>query len=265
MEFTRREQLDATAAALKRHADLGKLLHTAVQTYSAQSNHLEGLYNEVDKLTKGKSLVPTSDLLIDLVNSLISDAKELVCRDTYLDRLKTFVSAGDNPNYPDVLVALRILRQGLQRFNSLLETETDMHAGIGTELKTILSALQVAERDERDFDKNNDSDSTETEGDSDDTQEQDEEEVDDDSEADDDGEEGDGDYEEDDDSEQAEEYHEYVRKQEVRARLNGGAISEAWFRDRGGEALFNFAELDRRGIPTYEPPSEGITFIKCEK
>lgn len=264
VEFSRQEQLNLAVAALGRHADLGKLLLAATRTQSTQASHLQGLYGEVDKLTKGKSLMPTSDLLVDLVNSLISDAKELVYRDIYLSRLKTFVPAGNNPIYPDVLVALRILEQSLQRFNYLLEAETSKHADIGNELVTILSALQVADEDEHDFAENGEPGGG-TEEASDDTQDEDtdtEEEADDQSEEEDDGQEEDAEYAADDDSEDVEQYEEYVRKQDVRRKLAGKALSDVWFVKHNDDMLFNFAMLDRLGLPKYEPPSEGITFIK---
>lgn len=144
MDFSRQEQLDQVITELKRQADFRLLIAAAKRTHAAQVSHLEGVYSEVDKLTKGKSLVPTSDLLVEIVNSLISDAKGLIYRDTYLDRLKTFVPAGDNPAYPDVLVALRILQQTLARFDSMLDSESADHAEIGEQLPTLPAVLQVA-------------------------------------------------------------------------------------------------------------------------
>ena len=259
MDFSRQEQLDQANVELKRHVDLGRSITVAKKTHAAQVSHLEGVYAEVDKLTKGKSLVPTSDLLVEIVNSLISDAKGLIYRDTYLDRLKTFVPAGDNPAYPDVLVALRILQQTLSRFNSMLLSEDANHAEVGEQLRTVLAALQVAEADELKF--YNDSPSTE-DGE---VESDDEEEDDDDAGLDEEEEEEEED--EDDPSDDSEDdgsdaYQEHVWKTEVSARLDRTDVSATWFRrNRDGDYYFNFPRLDVSGIPHYTPPDGGITFL----
>lgn len=212
--------------------------------------------------------MPPSDLLVEVVNTQIADAKALIFRDAYLDRLKSFVPAGDNPNYPDLLLSLRILQQTSERFASMLEVETQRHLSIGSELLTIAAALSIAEQDEVDFqNESNDGEVSEDDddeledsedddnrdaGDSDDI----EDEEDDDSESvDDDGEE---------DEEETEEYNEYVRKSEVKAKIDG-PISDPWFRKYDDELLFNFEKLDRVGIPSYEPPKDGITYEPSSK
>jgi hypothetical protein len=84
-------------------------------------------------------------MLIGLLNIVIEDSKQLVFRDTYLDRLKTFVPAGDNPAYPDVLVALRVLQQSLQRSQSMLDAESGKQYKVFIQVQTVLTALQVAQ------------------------------------------------------------------------------------------------------------------------
>jgi|ERR1017187_931678 hypothetical protein len=268
MEFSRREQLDSAVAALDKHGKFGDAIRKAHQNHLAQTSQLRGLYEEVDKLTKGKSVVPPSDLLVEVVNAQIADAKALIFRDAYLDRLKSFVPAGDNPSYPDLLLSLRILQQTSERFTSMLDVETQRHFSIGSELQTIASALRVAEQDEVDF-HNEVSDEEES-----DTSENDEDEQGDVASDDDNGSDSD-DVEEEDDSElaeedgeegenQTEEYDEYVRKSEVKAKIDG-PISDAWFRNYGVEVFFNFEKLDRVGIPSYEPPKDGITYEPDQK
>jgi hypothetical protein len=275
MEFSRQTQLDAVLAAMKEHDQFNPLLSSAARIRSSQWSHLQGLYDEVDKLAKGKSLLPTSDLLVELVNSLITDTKNLVFRDEYLDRLKTFVPAGNNPNYPDVLIALRILQQTLERFASLLETETARHSDTGTQLATILGALQVACQDEIDFYANSEATDEGSEGESvddetsavdegsigseEEAEENDDDEPDDDDESDSDDQE----YEDGDgDPEDEEKYDEYVTKVQVRKALDGKSVSLEWFTKEDDDEIFNFGKLDDAGIPRYVPPSEGITFIK---
>jgi hypothetical protein len=277
MEFSRQAQLDAVLASMKEHDQFKPLLSTAARIRSSQGSHLHGLYDEVDKLAKGKSLLPTSDLLVELVNSLITDMKNLVFRDEYLDRLKAFVPAGNNPNYPDVLVALRILQQTLERFASLLETETTRHLDTGTQLATILGALQVARQDEVDFHENNEATDESSEGESangetsdvnEDSIESEEEAEENDDDGSDDADESDSDgqeYEdgdEDGDPDDEQEYDEYVSKAEVSKALGGESVSAEWFTKEDDYEIFNFTKLDNGGIPHYVPPSEGITFIK---
>jgi hypothetical protein len=263
MPFERQEQLDSAAQALKSHLELRASIDEAARRHSEQASQLTGLYEEVDKLTKGRSIVPTSDLFVELANNLIADAKTLVFRDTYLDRLKEFVPAGNNPSYPDILIKLRTLVQSLGRFQAMLKAESAKHSSIALELKMILAALELAKQDE--------------EGASDDIAE---DEVEYDDEPEDENEiEGEGEEEdeqlEDDDSQVSDEY---VSKNRVKVRLGMDVSSlesllgqevrkhyDRWFHRVEGEEYFNFARLDRLGLPEYEPPAAGITFEKPGK
>lgn len=262
MEFSRQEQLTVVLSSMERHARIGELLRKAAQTHSSQASHLVGLYEEVDKLTKGKTLVPTSDLLIELANSLITDAKALIYRDTYLDRLKIFVPAGDNPAYPDVLIALRVLQQSSDRFRNMLSGEGSKHSGIGNELQTILAALRAAESDEEAFESKDELDES-----SNDEEEEsaDDEEPDEDEDEDEYSENDDGDEANDGDNEDEDVYEEYVQKNDVHKWFTGGTMSEHWFvKIRGGDQLFDFDKLDNGQLPKYEPPKDGITFVQSE-
>jgi hypothetical protein len=247
MEFSRKEQLDSAVTALSKCGKFGDVIRKAHQNHLSQTSQLRGLYEEVDKLTKGKSVVPPSDLLVEVVNTQIADTKALIFRDPYLDRLKSFVPAGDNPSYPDILLSLRILQQTSERFTAMLAAEVQRHSFIATELQTIAAALGVAEQDEIGFHEKDDdeeeADTAEDDGD-------DQEDI-----ASDEDEEGDSEPDEEDDDE----YDEYVRKSEVKAKIEG-AIADAWFQKYDNELLFNFEKLDQVGIPSYEPPKDGITY-----
>lgn len=83
------------------------------------SSELNGLYQEIDKIYKKAPEEPISDLTVENVNNLIKDTKEIVKDDPYIDRVKEFVPAGDNPEYRDVIIVLRQLRQGLDRFKQI--------------------------------------------------------------------------------------------------------------------------------------------------
>jgi hypothetical protein len=261
MEFSRQEQFDYLKEASESHARYGELLIEANRRHLEQSSHLTGLYEEMDKLTKSKSIVPPSDLFVELINSLISDAKDLVYKDTYLDRLKMFVPAGSNPSYPEMLMALRVLQQSLERFAAMLETEREKHTTIGVDEQTILAALQVAKADEESA-----SYTDQDESDSDEEEEEDGGDEEDDVEA--DEEDDDADDEEDgveaDEEDESSEYQEYVRKNEVKRILRGKRIAEGWF-NKYGDETFRFDLLDTHTIPIYEPPANGITFVKPER
>lgn len=266
MEFSRKEQLDSALTALDKHGKFGEAIRMARQNHMAQTSQLRGLYDEVDKLTKSKSVVPPSDLFVEVVNTQIADAKALIFRDAYLDRLKSFVPAGDNPNYPDLLLSLRIILQTSERFTSMLDAETQRHSYTGSELQTIASALRVAKQDEFDFhnELNDEEESDSAEGDEEEQEDlasdgEEDDEVSDSDDIEDEEEDSEPAEEDGDEENQTEEYEEYVLKSQVKAKIDG-LISDGWFRKYGDELLFNFERLDRVGIPSYEPPKDGITY-----
>lgn len=153
----------------------------------------------------------------------------------------------------------------------MLGVETQRHSFVGSQLQTIASALRVAEQDEVDF-HNGDNDKEELDTSKNDEEDQEEiasEEYDDEA-SDPDGVEEDREDSEPDeedaeeDEDESEEYEEYVRKFEVKVK-DGGAISDEWFRGYGDKAHFDFEKLDRVGIPSYEPPKDGITYEPNQK
>lgn len=138
----RQQQLEITQAALTK---LEQRLRSGEQnnnSFEALSNHLAGFYEEIDKLAKGKSMLEVTELVVEQANNVIRDAKNIVEGDTYLDRVKEFVPAGDNPVYPDVLLTLRTVQQCLSRFGAG-RVDRDKHlVKILHEARTILGALQ---------------------------------------------------------------------------------------------------------------------------
>ena len=77
-----------------------------------------GLYDEMDKMAKKSGADQVTDLALEQVNEFIKDAKGLMAEDAYVQRQKEFVPAGDNPQYRDVVVVMRQLRQGLDRLDA---------------------------------------------------------------------------------------------------------------------------------------------------
>lgn len=81
-------------------------------------SEIEGLYLEFDKLTKKAAAQRITDLALENVNAAIEDSKDLLAGDRSVDRIKTFVAAGENPVNSDVLLILSKLRSALRRFES---------------------------------------------------------------------------------------------------------------------------------------------------
>ena len=111
----RTKKFEAANSAIARLQDELRAVNKLSNRRDALVSHLGGFYQEIDKLTKGKTLLPVTPLMVEQANDIIRDAKEIVTDDTYLDRIKEFVPAGDNPPYPDVLVVMRGVRDGLER------------------------------------------------------------------------------------------------------------------------------------------------------
>lgn len=102
-----------------------------------------GLYEEVDKLSKKAPSEPVTDLVLEQVNDVIRETKQLVADDTYVQRLNEFVPAGDNPQHRDAVVVLRQIRQGLDRFRQSLEPSIRALNGRRDEARAVTKALQL--------------------------------------------------------------------------------------------------------------------------
>ena len=122
-------QLDEVIAALTKRLD--DLRQKQKKLDLLQSVSL-GLYDELDKLAKKAGADLVTDLALEQVNDFIRDSKLLLAEDAYVQRQKEFVVAGDNPQHRDVVVVMRQLRQGLDRFsadvNSLQERVEELLA-----------------------------------------------------------------------------------------------------------------------------------------
>ena len=114
-----------------------------------------GLYDEVDKLTKKAPAEPVTDLVLSQVNDVIREVKELAQDDPYVQRLNEFVAAGDNPEQRDVVVALRQLRQGLERFKATISPRVDKFSRMLNEAITIEVALQLFQEGKTDISPEN--------------------------------------------------------------------------------------------------------------
>jgi hypothetical protein len=100
-----------------------KETRTSQQRLDVIASVVLGLYEEVDKLAKKAAAEQATELLIAEVNEAIKEVLALGPNDTPLQRIKPFVPAGDNPEYRDVLLVLRLLRQGIERLTEVLESD----------------------------------------------------------------------------------------------------------------------------------------------
>ena len=98
-------------------------------------------------------MLEVTDRTLEEANSIISDAKRIVGNDPYLSRTHEFVAAGNNPVYPDVLLALRSVLQSLDRFGAKKQAEATENAEILNELNTILAALEMLSEGEESVSK----------------------------------------------------------------------------------------------------------------
>jgi hypothetical protein len=107
------------------------------------ADHLDGFYEEVDKLAKGRTMIEVTPLVLEEANRIIRDAKSIVVGDAYLDRVKEFVPAGTNPVYPDVVIALRSVRQALERARGRIESREQWIGARLQEAATLEAVLDL--------------------------------------------------------------------------------------------------------------------------
>lgn len=103
----------------------------------------EGLYEEVDKLSKKAPAEPLTDLALEQVNDVIRETKQLIVEDSYVQRLKEFVPAGDNPQHRDAVVVLRQIRQGLDRYRDELDSRFKKLNSYIQDVSGIIVAIEI--------------------------------------------------------------------------------------------------------------------------
>ncbi len=134
-------QLEQVQAAIQ---ELEKRLETELsnaRTHAELTSHLDGFYEEIDKLTKGKAMLEVTHLVVETTNNIIRDAKTIIVDDAYMARVKEFVPAGNNPVYPDVLVTLRTVRQAVSRYGAGRTDRGKLISSRLAEGRTIAAAL----------------------------------------------------------------------------------------------------------------------------
>lgn len=147
----RNEQMQTARLATRRLRDATRPLKKLSLQRQGLASHLEGFYAEVDKLAKGRTMLEVTPLILDQANEIIRDAKAIVTGDVYLDRIKEFVPAGNNPVYPDVLVVMRGVQHGLHRAKESFDNRGNRIRNRLIKAETVATALEIYfERDDPD-------------------------------------------------------------------------------------------------------------------
>jgi hypothetical protein len=115
----RTKQLNLVRAAVEKLKEAADDTHEKDERRKALLSHLRTFYSEMNNIAKGKgmSLIPVAELMVTQINDAIGDAKTLIAGDVYLDRVKPFISAGNPPTYPEVLLVAKIVEEVLVRHN----------------------------------------------------------------------------------------------------------------------------------------------------
>jgi hypothetical protein len=136
------KQQDDIEASTRRVEDAIASVREKKKKCDRLASHLTGFYEEVDKLAKGKSLLEATDLIVEHANNIVRESKTLIQGDQYLDQIKEFIPAGDNPLYPDVLWVARAVQQAVERYRSELGGREEVLKPKLLQGKTILAALR---------------------------------------------------------------------------------------------------------------------------
>lgn len=139
----RNEQLEQLKEAINNLHGLLKLFRQNQKKLTLLDSVSEGLYEEVDKLAKKAPAEPLTDLALEQVNDIIRETKQLIESDSYVQRLKEFVPAGDNPQHRDAVVVLRQIRQGLDRFSDELHSKIDKFTSHIQDARGIQVAIEL--------------------------------------------------------------------------------------------------------------------------
>jgi glucose-6-phosphate-specific signal transduction histidine kinase len=139
----REEQMVEIAAVIEQLGARLKSLEGLQRRITVLDSVSLGLYDEVDKLSKKAPAETVTDLALEQVNDVIRETKQLLADDIYIQRLKEFVPAGDNPQHRDVVVVLRQVRQGLDRHNKEANPASTTVRSQISEARLIRAALEM--------------------------------------------------------------------------------------------------------------------------
>jgi hypothetical protein len=83
------------------------------------SSYVNGIYDEVSKLSNRRPEGAVSKMTVDRVNRAVRDAQALLADedDPFIGDLEQFIPAGDLPESRDVVLVLRQIKDALDRMN----------------------------------------------------------------------------------------------------------------------------------------------------
>lgn len=87
------------------------------ESHKMLNSELTGLYDEVDKLVRVLPKESITPLQLRIVNSFVRRAKNLLSGDSTIDEIEEF-GVDPMPEYRDVVLVLRQIRQGMERFEA---------------------------------------------------------------------------------------------------------------------------------------------------
>lgn len=125
LQAARRRKAQEQAAEQKRSAQHNAWLVAAKERHQQLESVVEGLYDEVDKLTKKWPTMPVSQMTVDRTNKAILTVRDLLKNegDDFIEDIHEIVPAGDLPENRDVLLTLRQIQGGLARFKKKYRDE----------------------------------------------------------------------------------------------------------------------------------------------
>jgi len=90
------------------------------ERYKELSSYVDGIYDEVSKLSSKRPTDSMSERMVDRANRAINALKDLTVneKDPFLDEIEEFVPAGDEVEARDVVLTLRQVKDALSRMRS---------------------------------------------------------------------------------------------------------------------------------------------------
>jgi hypothetical protein len=142
----RTKQLNLVRAAIEKLDEAADEARKKNKQRNALLSHLRTFYSEMSNIAKGKamSLIPVAELMVTQINDAIADAKKLIEGDVYLDRVKPFISAGNPPGYPEVLLVAKTVEEVLVRQGRDFDARLEVIQQKQHEATTVQAGLECA-------------------------------------------------------------------------------------------------------------------------
>ncbi len=144
----RKEKLEESVSIKNELMGILAIVNDEIKKYELLKSVCTGLYDELDKLCRKAPAENVTDLVLDAVNDVIEEVKNLIKNDGFIQRINKFIAAGDNPQHRDVVLVLRQVMQGLDRFKVWVDSRKNKINGSLLELGILEEALTMSVRDE---------------------------------------------------------------------------------------------------------------------